>query len=74
MNDQLKVSVELEEILDRKFNGAINYDNVNANIISDFPRRNVFLQLSYSFGKKYNKKKSRKNSAGDEVDRINTKQ
>ncbi|AXG70656.1 outer membrane protein beta-barrel family protein [Kordia sp. SMS9] len=74
MNDQLKVSVELEEILDRKFNGAINYDNVNANIISDFPRRNVFLQLSYSFGKKYNKKKNRKNSAGDEVDRIKTQQ
>ncbi|MFK7750322.1 MAG: outer membrane beta-barrel protein [Kordia sp.] len=74
MNDQLKVSVELEEILDRKFMGAINYDNVNANIISDFPRRNVFLQLSYSFGKKYNKKKNRKNSAGDEVDRIKTKQ
>ena len=74
MNDQLKVSVELEEILDRKFNGAINYDNVNANIISDFPRRNIFLQLSYSFGNKYNKKKSRKNSAGDEVNRINTKQ
>jgi len=74
MNDQLKVSVELEEILDRKFNGAINYDNVNANIISDFPRRNIFLLLSYSFGNKYNKKKSRKNSAGDEVDRINTKQ
>ncbi|WP_420572859.1 outer membrane beta-barrel protein [Kordia sp.] len=74
MNDQLKVSVELEEILDRKFNGAINYDNINANIISDFPRRNVFLQLSYSFGKKYNKKKNRKNSAGDEVDRIKTQQ
>ncbi|MEM6722175.1 MAG: outer membrane beta-barrel protein [Bacteroidota bacterium] len=74
MNDQLKVSVELEEILDRKFFGAINYDNINANIISDFPRRNVFLQLSYSFGKKYNKKKNRKNSAGDEVDRIKTQQ
>mgnify|MGYP003684180115 CR=1 FL=1 len=74
MNDQLKVSVELEEILDRKFNGAINYDNINANIISDWPRRNVFLQLSYSFGKKYNKSKNRKNSAGDEVDRIKTQQ
>jgi hypothetical protein len=74
MNNQLKVSLELEEILDRKFNGAINYDNVNANIISDFPRRNLFLQVSYSFGKKYNKKKNRKNSAGDEVDRIKTQQ
>lgn len=73
MNDQLKVSLELEEIVDRKFMGAINYDNINANIISDWPRRNVFLQVSYSFGKKYNKSKNRKNSAGDEVDRIKTK-
>ncbi|WP_046744585.1 outer membrane beta-barrel protein [Kordia zhangzhouensis] len=74
LNDQLKVSVELEEILDRKFYGAINYSNVNADIISDWPRRNVFLQVSYSFGKKYNKSKSRKNGANDEVDRIKTQQ
>jgi len=74
LDDQLKVSVELEEIIDRKFMGAINYDNVNANIITDWPRRNVFLQLSYSFGKKYNKSKNRKNGAGDEVDRIKTQQ
>lgn len=73
MDDKLKVSLELEEIIDRKFYGNINYDNVNANIISNWPRRNVFLQLSYSFGKKYNKSKNRKNSAGDEVDRIKTK-
>ncbi len=73
IDDKLKVSLELEEIIDRKFYGNINYDNVNANIISNWPRRNVFLQLSYSFGKKYNKSKNRKNSAGDEVDRIKTK-
>ncbi|WP_298423431.1 TonB-dependent receptor [uncultured Kordia sp.] len=74
LDEKLKVSLELEEILDRKFNGAINYDNINANIISDWPRRNVFLQLSYSFGKKYNKSKNRKSGAGDEVDRIKTQQ
>ncbi len=74
LDDKLKVSVELEEIIDRKFMGAINYDNVDANIISDWPRRNVFLQVSYSFGKKYNKSKNRKSGADDEVDRIKTKQ
>ncbi|WP_430412781.1 outer membrane beta-barrel protein [Kordia sp.] len=74
LDDTLKVSLELEEILDRKFNGAINYDNINATIISDWPRRNVFLQFSYSFGKKYNKSKNRKSGAGDEVDRIKTQQ
>lgn len=74
LEDRLKVSVELEELLDRKFNGTISYDNISAKTISNFPRRNVFLQLSYSFGKKYNKSKNRKSGAGDEVDRIKTKQ
>lgn len=74
MNDKLKVSLEWEEILDRKFYGSINYDNINANIVSDWARRNVFLQVSYSFGEKYNKKKKRSSASGDEVKRINTKQ
>lgn len=74
LDDKLKVSVEWEEILDRKFNGAINYDNINATITSDWARRNIFLQFSYSFGKKYSKSKNRKNGAGDEVDRIKTQQ
>ncbi len=70
LNDQLKVSVEFEEILNRKFFGAINYDNVNATIENDWARQNVYVQLHYSFGSKYGKNKKRNNVSKDEQDRI----
>ncbi|MBL0683727.1 outer membrane beta-barrel protein [Aquimarina mytili] len=73
LNDRLKVSVELEEILNRKFLGNITYDNVNADIVNDWPRQNLYLQLNYSFGSKFNKNKKRGNVSKEEQDRINNK-
>ncbi len=70
LNDQLKVSVEFEEILNRKFFGEITYDNVNANIINDWARQNIYVQLNYSFGSKLSKTKKRKNVSEEEQDRI----
>ncbi len=70
MQDRLKVSVEFEEILNRKFFGSINYDNVNATIENDWARQNLFVQLNYSFGSKYNKNKKRTNVSKSERDRI----
>ena len=70
LNDHLKVSLELEEILNRKFLGDISYDNVNATITNDWARQNIFLQLNYSFGSKYNKNKKRSNASKEEQDRI----
>ncbi len=70
MQDRLKVSVEFEEILNRKFFGSINYDNVNATIENDWARQNLFIQLNYSFGSKYNKNKKRTNVSKSERDRI----
>ena len=70
INDRLKVTFEFEEILNRKFEGSINYDNVNANVVSNWARQNVFLQLSYSFGSKFGKQKRRVNGAKEIRDRI----
>lgn len=70
LNDHLKVSLEFEEILNRKFLGDINYNNVNATITNDWARQNIFLQLNYSFGSKYNKNKKRSNASKEEQDRI----
>ncbi|GAA4273896.1 outer membrane beta-barrel protein [Aquimarina gracilis] len=70
LNDRLKVSVEFEEILNRRFFGAITYDNVNATIENDWARQNIYLQLHYSFGSKYSKNKKRKNVSREERDRI----
>ncbi|SEL21554.1 Outer membrane receptor proteins, mostly Fe transport [Aquimarina amphilecti] len=73
MNDRLKVSIEFEEILNRKFYGAINYDNVNATIVNNWPRQNIFFQLNYNFGSKFSKKKNRSNVSEDEQQRIDDK-
>ncbi|MDH7445423.1 outer membrane beta-barrel protein [Aquimarina sp. 2201CG14-23] len=73
LSDRLKVSIEFEEILNRKFYGTINYDNVNASIVNDWSRQNVFLQLNYSFGSKFNKNKKRGNVSEEEQDRIDDK-
>jgi len=70
LNKRLKVTLEYEEILERKFYAQVNYDNVNAQITSDWARHNVFLLLNYSFGSKFDKNKKRKNSAQEEQDRI----
>ncbi len=73
LNNQLKVTLEFEEILNRKFYGNINYDNVDATITSDWARQNVFLQLNYSFGSKYGKDKNRDSASKEEQDRIDNK-
>lgn len=72
-NDRLKVNFELDTILGRKFFGEINYNNINAEIVSDWSRRNVYLQFIYSFGSKFGKKKKRAEASGQEMDRIDTK-
>ncbi len=71
LNDRLKVSVEFEEVLNRKFYGSINYDNVDGTIVNDWARNNLYVQLNYSFGSKFNKNKKRVNVSKEEQDRIN---
>ncbi len=70
MNDKMKVNLGVGEILKRKFKGSIKYNNIDADIISDWSRQNVYLQVSYNFGSKYSKEKERSNSSKDEQDRI----
>lgn len=70
LKDKLKVSLEYEEIILRQFHGMVSYDNVNATIKSDWARNNVFLQLNYSFGSKFNKNKKRKSGSEEEQNRI----
>ncbi|TDT46283.1 outer membrane receptor protein involved in Fe transport [Maribacter spongiicola] len=70
LDDKLKVSLEFEELIQRPFNGVVKYDNVNATIVSNWARNNVFLQLNYSFGSKFGKNNKRENSSKDEQNRI----
>ncbi len=72
LDEQLKVSLELENNIQRTFQGSVDYDNLDMNIISDWNRNNLFLNINYRFGKKYNKKKKRRNNSGEEINRLDT--
>ncbi|GLB52519.1 TonB-dependent receptor [Neptunitalea chrysea] len=70
MNEKLKVNVGVGDILNRKFMGTVTYSNVDANVVSDWYRRNVYMQLTYSFGNSFKKEKKRTNSSQEEENRI----
>ncbi|MEP2280272.1 outer membrane beta-barrel protein [Maribacter sp.] len=70
LDDKLKVSLEYEELIQRPFTGSVRYDNVDATVVSNWARNNVFLQLNYSFGSKFGKDKKRGNASKEEQDRI----
>ena len=70
LKDKLKINLGIGEILNRQFKGIIKYNNINADLISDWSRQNVYFQLTYNFGSKFNKKKKRSNTSKEEEDRI----
>jgi outer membrane receptor protein involved in Fe transport len=69
-NERLKANLGFNKMLNRGFVGAVNYDNINANIESNDSRQNVQLRLVYSFGSKFGKQKNRGNTSRDEENRI----
>ncbi|CAM1342572.1 TonB-dependent receptor domain-containing protein [Tenacibaculum amylolyticum] len=72
IDDRLKVNLGIYKVLDRGFVGRVNYDNINANIESNGSRQNVQLRLTYNFGSKFGKKKSKRNGSRDEENRIDS--
>lgn len=72
LDEQLKVNLGINNVLNRGFVGKVNYDNIIANIESNESRQNVQLKLTYSFGSKFNKKKSKRNASGAEENRIDS--
>ena len=71
LDDKLKANLGFNKMLNRGFNGTINYGNGNAKVESNGSRQNIQLRLVYSFGSKFGKKKSKRNSSNDEENRIN---
>lgn len=68
--DQLKVNLSISDWLDRRFIGRIHYANVDTAVISDWYRRIVNLQFTYTLGKQYGRSRKRDNSAETEQNRI----
>jgi len=71
IDGKLKTNLGIRNILNRQYNGKIEYANINADILSRESKQNIYLQLTYSFGSKFGKKKDNINSSQDEEDRIN---
>lgn len=70
MDDKLNVNLGVKNMLNRKFFGTVQYNNINANIINDWSRQDVYLQLTYNFGSEFNKEKDRDNISQEVQDRI----
>ena len=51
--------------------GTIDYGNGSAAVESNGSRQNIQFRLTYSFGDRFGKKKSNRNTNTDEQDRIN---
>ena len=72
LDEKLRVNFSLQDILTRKFYGYVFYDNVDAQIISDWSRYNVSVELVYNFGSHFGKKRSRNNTSIEEQNRIDS--
>lgn len=70
IDDKFKINLGIEEVLNRKFKGNIFYNNIDADIISDWSRQNIYFQLTYNFGSNFNKEKDKRNPSEEEQDRI----
>lgn len=70
MNEKLKANLGIGEILNRQFKGVVDYNNVDAEVINDWSRQNVYLQITYKFGDDFSKRKTQNTSSKDEEDRI----
>ena len=66
LDDQLKVNLGLDKVLNRGFVGAIDYGNGTAAVDSNGSRQNIQLRLVYSFGSKFGKSKEDRNRTQEE--------
>ncbi len=70
LDKKLDVSLSFDDIFNRFFHGKLAYDDLNADILSTWNNRIVSMRVSYKFGNQFmQKKKGRRNSAQEEVNR-----
>lgn len=70
LDDRLKANLGFNKMLNRGFVGNIDYGNGIADVESNGSRQNIQLRLVYSFGSKFGKKKSKRDTNRDEENRI----
>ncbi len=70
LDKKLDISLSFDDIVNRFFHGKLAYDDLSADIISTWNNRIVSMRVTYKFGNQFmQKKKGRRNSAQEEVNR-----
>ncbi len=70
LNKKLDVSLSFDDIVNRFFHGKLAYDDLNADILSTWNNKIVSMRVTYKFGNQFmQKKRGRRNSAQEEVNR-----
>ena len=73
LDNNLRVSVGIEDVFNRFWTGQIRYQNMDGDIASFWPNNVVNFRVSYKFGNQHMKSKKKSgSSANDELRRINT--
>lgn len=70
LNDKLKVSVGVDNLLVRFWHGNVDFGGMNARIISKWDAPVFNLQLNYKFGNQHMKSKKHRGGASDELNRV----
>ncbi|MBU2995860.1 TonB-dependent receptor [Cellulophaga baltica] len=70
LDDKLKLNLGFNKMLNRGFVGTIDYGNGTAFVDSNGSRQNIQLRCIYSFGSKFGKKSTSRNTNNDEENRI----
>lgn len=72
MDDQFEVSLGVDDLFNRFYNGTIRYTNMDINIANRWYTPVINAKFTYNFGNRYlNGKRDRKGVASDQVDRLN---
>lgn len=70
LEEKLKINLGFSSMLNRGFIGNIDYGTGTASVESNGSRQSIQLRLVYSFGSKFNKKATDKNTSREEENRI----
>ena len=70
LDEKLKINLGFNKMLNRGFVGNIDYGTGTAAVESNGSRQSIQLRLVYSFGSKFNKKATDRNTSRDEENRI----
>jgi len=69
LNDQLEIGLEWDDPIYKYWEGAIDYQNMDIGVESQWDVRQVSLNLTYKFGNRYMKGRSNRKRASSDLEK-----